>query len=230
MALRTVARPSLRSGDDLVEGADAGRLQDFGERADVDVRRREPGEARVFVLAVADDERELARHERSRVYCGRGVPADGVSVSVIFWMSSCTATSDAPSGYSMSTERSPTLALIFTVRSLLRSDQAWRNSMRRGSTCGRTVTASAPIVTASTDFVPDGAAVGRLERDGLDAEVLNLAAEPAREGIDVLGEGIVAGIDDEREAGGARIAGHRWLSCLDINRRSTSRDSRAGRF
>ena len=215
--------PFVQEGNDLVEGADARGLQDLGERADIDVRRRELGEPGVLVLAVPDDERELARHEKTRLYCGRGVPPGGVSVSVIFWMSSCTASSDAPSGYSMSTERSPTLALIFTVRSLPRSDQACRNSMSFGSSCGTIVTARAPIVIASTDLLPGRRAAGRLKRDGFDAEVLNLTAEPAREGVDVLGEGILATVDDERKARNVRIAGHQGLSYLDIKRRGTSR-------
>ena len=59
----------VEEGDDLVEGADARRLEDVGERADVDIGRCEPGEARIFVLAVADDERELARHDSTWVYC-----------------------------------------------------------------------------------------------------------------------------------------------------------------
>ena len=113
----------VQEGRDLVEGADPRRLQDLGERADIDVRRRELGEPRVLVRLFPMMSASL-RAMRIPAYCGRGVPPGGVSVSVIFWMSSCTATSDAPSGYSMSTERSPTVALILTVRSLPRSDQA----------------------------------------------------------------------------------------------------------
>ena len=75
--------PFVQEGDDFVEGADAWRLENLGERADVDVWRREPGQPRIFILAVADDERELARHEQWPSYCGRGVPVGGVSVSVI---------------------------------------------------------------------------------------------------------------------------------------------------
>ena len=53
----------VQEGNDFVEGADAGGAEDFRQRADVDVRRGEPSEARVVVLTVADDERELARHD-----------------------------------------------------------------------------------------------------------------------------------------------------------------------
>ena len=60
----------VQEGDDFVEGADAWRLEDLGERADVDVGRREPGEARILILAVADDERELARHDSSPLIAG----------------------------------------------------------------------------------------------------------------------------------------------------------------
>jgi len=55
----------------------------------------------------------------------------------------------------------------------------------------------------------------RLERDGFDAEVLDLCAQPARDGIDVFGERVLARIDKEREARGARIVGHRWLSYVE---------------
>jgi hypothetical protein len=55
--------------------------------------------------------------------------------------------------------------------------------------------------------------------DGFDAEVLDLGAESARESVDILGEGILATVDDEREARNVRIAGHRGLSYLDIKRR-----------
>ena len=53
----------VQEGNDFVEGADAGGAEDFRQRADVDVRRGKPGEARVVVLTVPDDERELARHD-----------------------------------------------------------------------------------------------------------------------------------------------------------------------
>ena len=52
---------------DLVEAPDAWRLQDLDECAHVDIRRSQSREPGIFVLAVADDERELARHSGSRV-------------------------------------------------------------------------------------------------------------------------------------------------------------------
>ena len=53
----------VQEGNDFVEGADAWGGEDFRQRADIDVRRGEPSEARVVVLTVPDDERELARHD-----------------------------------------------------------------------------------------------------------------------------------------------------------------------
>ena len=53
----------VQEGNDFVEGADAWGAEDFRQRADVDVRRGQPSEARVVVLTVPDDERELARND-----------------------------------------------------------------------------------------------------------------------------------------------------------------------
>ena len=60
----------VQERDDFVETADAWRLENLGERADVDVGRREPRETRILILAVADDERELARHDSSPLIAG----------------------------------------------------------------------------------------------------------------------------------------------------------------
>ena len=68
--------PFVQKLRDVIEGADARRRQDFGQPADIDIRRGEPGQAGVLILTVADDERELARH-RSKSHATRRTVGGG---------------------------------------------------------------------------------------------------------------------------------------------------------
>ena len=153
----------VQEREDFVEGADAG-----GSRTSASARTSTSGAASLArpassVLTVADDERELARHDRPgvllRAWRGRG----GVSVSVIFWMSSCTATSERPPDTRCRrADRRRGLDLHGAVLAAKRPglkelDEAWQQ-LRAAS-----ASASAPSVTASTDLRPRALA-GRLAR------------------------------------------------------------------